>query len=185
MKLVRHLTAFVALTFIGPAVLATDTIRDPGQFFFHQSFGDLREELSAAKQEGQAVLMLMFENEDCPWCRKVRATMLNRSSVQDHFRKHFRILSIDTEGDTQVIGFDGKEISEKDFSLKLFRVRATPTFIFFDLEGKQLTKYIGSPRNIDELMWLSEFVLDGHYKNTNFDKYKRSKRAEGSSDKKS
>ena len=185
MKLVRHLTVTLALISTSLTAIAADTIRDPGQFFFHQSFGDLREELSTARQEGQSVLMLMFENDDCPWCRKVRATMLNHSSVQDHFRKHFRIISIDTEGDTPVIDFNGKEIAEKDFALKSLRVRATPTFVFYDLEGKQLTKYIGSPRNIDELMWLSEFVLDGHYKNTNFDKYKRLKRAESSSDKKS
>lgn len=185
MQLVRYLVVSLALTLTAVTALAADTIRDPGQFFFHQSFGDLREELSAAKQEGQSVLMLVFENDDCPWCRKVRATMLNRSSVQDYFRKHFRILSLDTEGDTPVVGFDGKEIAEKDFALKINRVRATPTFIFYDLEGKQLTKYIGSPRNIEELMWLSEFVLDGHYKNSNFEKYKRVKRAQNPSDKKS
>lgn len=171
------LAASISNIAIGGFAWGAETLREPGQYFFHQSFGDLREELASAKAEGQNALMLMFENEDCPWCKKMKATVLNRASIQDYFRKHFRILSIDTEGDTPVINFDGQEMTQKDFALKVHRVRATPTFIFFDLEGKPLTKYIGSTRNAEELMWLAEFVLEGHYKSTNFTKYKRSKRA--------
>lgn len=183
---VKYLALWVLLTSLfSGASLAADTLRDPSEHFFHQSFGDLREDLANAKDAGQVALMLMFENDDCPWCKKMKATVLNRSSIQDHFRKHFRILSIDTDGDAPITNFDGEEMAQKDFALKVHRARATPTFIFFDLEGRQLTKYIGSPRNAEEFLWLAEFVLEGHYKNSNFTKYKRSKRSAGSSGEKS
>jgi len=166
------IAVFCGVTFAAVA----DTVRDPAQYFFYESFGDLREEAAAAGKNGQIALMLFFENDDCPWCKKMKATVLNQASVQDYFRKYFRIISIDTDGDTPVIDFDGKEMRQKDFALKVHRARATPTFMFLDLNGKLMTKYIGSTRNKEEFMMWGEFVVDGHYKSTNFQQFKRARR---------
>ncbi len=160
-----------------PAEAPAEATRDPVTYFFQQSFGDLHEELATARADGQKGVLIMFESDDCPWCKKMRATVLNRVSVQDYYRKYFRIVTIDTEGDTLVTDFDGREIAEKDFALKHNRVRATPVFAFFDTDGNLMTKYTGATRDVDEFMWLGEFVVEGHYKNKNFTVYKREKRA--------
>jgi thioredoxin-related protein len=107
----------------------------------------------------------------------MKETVLNQVAVQEYFRRHFRMLMVDTEGDTLITDFSGTEIAEKDFALKHNRVRATPVFAFFDLQGKLLTKYTGATRDPQEFLWLGEFVVDGHYRNTRFTKYKRKKRA--------
>ncbi len=151
--------------------------RDPGSHFFHQSFGDLPEELGLAREQSQHGLLIMFETTDCPWCKKMKSTVLNRAEVQDYYRKNFRVLTLDTEGDNVITDFSGAEIAEKDFALKHNRVRATPVFAFFDLEGRLLMKYTGATRDLQEFMWLGEFVVDGHYRNKKFTKYKRDKRA--------
>ncbi len=150
-------------------------VRDPEEYFFHQSFGDLQEEVELAREEGQVCIMVMFDLNDCPWCERMKNTILNQSEVQDYFRKNFRILSMNVEGDNLIVNFDGNEIAEKDFALKHNRIRATPVFLFLDLEGKRVARYTGAAKNVEEFMLLGEFVSDRHYENTNFVKFKRAR----------
>lgn len=152
---------------------AAETTRDPMQHFFHQSFNSLPDEVAAAKSGGQQAILIMFEAEDCPWCAKMKATVLNQVTVQDYYRKHFRVLMMDVNGDVPMTDFSGQEMPQKDFAFKHNRVRATPVFLFFGLDGKQMAKYTGAARDPEEFMWLGEFVTSGAWKTTNFTAYKR------------
>ena len=147
--------------------------REAMEYFFHQSFNNLQEEAELAKEEGKIGIFVMFNDPDCPWCKKMKATVLNQVTVQEYFRKHFRILHLDTRGDTMMTNFDGEEIAEKDFALKIHRVRATPVFMAFDLEGNTMLKYTGATRSVDEFLWMGEFLVNGDYKTEKFAKYKR------------
>lgn len=151
--------------------------RDPMAHFFVSSFGNLQEELAQAKAEGKTGILVMFNDPDCPWCQKMKATVLNRPQVQDYYRKHFHPLHVDTRGDTLMTDFNGREMTEKDFAFNEHRVRATPVFIFFDIDGKQTLRYTGAVRDVDEFLWLGEFVAGGEYKTKNFTAYKRERRA--------
>jgi len=175
-RLTRNLGLALVFLFSG-VVTASGATRDPGEYFFHQSFGDLREELQTAKQDGKRALLIMFDNAECPWCHKMKTGILNQVSVQDYYRKHFQIIRVDTEGGNPIIDFSGNEMKEKDYTLKVNRVRATPVFIFFDLNGEQIVRYTGAVRDIDEFMWLGEFVAGEHYKKQPFAKYKRERKA--------
>jgi thioredoxin-related protein len=174
---VYRLIVSIAITLGLIATTVVAETRDPAQHFFHQSFGDLREELATAKKEGKTGVFMMFMNHECPWCNKMKASILNQVEVQDYYRKHFVVLEIDTEGSEQITDFAGKEMQHKDFALKHNRVRATPVFLFFDTNGNELTKYTGATRDLDEFMWLGEYVVDGHYKTTRFPVYKRERAA--------
>lgn len=162
---------------VSPLISVAVETRDPAEHFFHPSFElDLREELQTARDEGKKGLFIMFDNAECPWCAKMKATILNQVPVQDYFRKHFIVLEVDTEGSDMITDFNGKQLRHKDFSLKHNRVRATPVFLFFDTNGKQLVKYTGATRNLNEFMWLGEFVVDDHYKSKRFAVYKRERK---------
>ncbi len=166
---------FVAMLLAGtlsPAS-AADTTRDPMQHFFQQGFNNLPEEAAAAKSGGQLGVLIMFEAEDCPWCAKMKATVLNQVTVQDYFRKHFRVLMMDVNGDVPMTDFSGKEMPQKDFAFQHNRVRATPVFVFIGLDGKPMAKYTGAARDPEEFLWLGEFVVSGAWKTTNFTAYKR------------
>ena len=151
--------------------------RDALEYFFHQSFMNFEEEVEIAEEEGKIGLFVMFNDPDCPWCRKMKATVLNQVHIQDYYRKHFRLIHLDTTGDTAMVNFDGTELTEKDYAFKKHRVRATPVFIFFDLKGKKMLRYTGATRNIDEFLWLGEFIVSGEYKNKKFTRYKRQRYA--------
>lgn len=162
----------LALSPVAPLAHAAQT-RDPGQYFFDQSFGDLHDEAKTAREQGKTGVLVMFEKADCPWCAKMRATVLNQVPIQEYYRKHFIILQVDVDGDEPLTDFNGRQMPQKDFALKHNRIRATPAFVFFDTHGKELAKYTGTTRTADEFMWLGQFVVDGIYKNQNFTIYKR------------
>ena len=160
---------------------AQSTTRDPGEYFFDQTFGDFSEELATAKDEGKKGILIMFELDDCPFCHRMKQTVLNQSEVQDYFKEHFMIFSVDIEGPEQITDFKGDSVTEEDFAFKQFRVRATPVFGFFDLDGKMIARYTGATSSVEEFLWLGQYVADGEYQKTSFTRYKRErKKAKGS-----
>ena len=147
-------------------------VRDPTVHFFQPKLGDLHDDLATARQEGKLGVLLMFEMDDCPFCHRMKATVLNRAEVQDYFRRHFLIYSIDTKGDVPITDFQGKDTTEKAFALAQ-RARATPVFVFYDLEGQPITRYTGATQSADEFLLLGRYVVEGAYKTMPFNVYNR------------
>ena len=171
--LVALTTLLVAMTL--PSV-ASET-RDPFEFFCQDSFNDLSEEAELAQEEGKIGVLVVFETDDCPWCDRMKETILNQAEVQDYFRQHFRLIGLNTDGDALVTGFDGQEVSETDFALLHNRVRATPAFLFFDTKGELLVRFTGTTRDPEEFLWLGEYVVKAHFEHERFSSYKRRRRA--------
>lgn len=146
--------------------------RDPYSHLFNPKLGDFKAELAVAKQEGKVGILLMFELDDCPWCHRMKASILNQSEVQDWYRQYFLIFNVDAKGDTAMTDFTGKETTEKAFAAEQ-RVRATPVFQFFDLAGKPTTRYTGATQNKEEFLQLGRYVVEGVYKTMPFNVYKR------------
>ena len=149
-------------------------IRDYSQFF-DESLNDLTEESEIAKEEGKKGILLMFEMDECPFCKRMKKTVLNRTEVQDYFKKNFRILSIDIEGDLELTDFKGEDTTQKEFSLKQFRVRATPVFQFLDLKGAPIKngRLTGATRDSKEFMMLGKYIVEGNHEKMPFSRYKR------------
>lgn len=173
----RRIGVVLALVALAPMATADNALRDPMEHFFQQGFGNLPEEAALARQQGKRGLFVMFNDPDCPWCQKMKATVLSRPEVQTYFRQYFRPLHIDTRGDTTLTDFRGREMAEKDFAFKEHRVRATPVFIFFSLDGQPLIRYTGATAGPEEFLWLGEYIVSGAYKSKNFTVYKRERAA--------
>lgn len=169
------LALMVLLGLPAGAANATET-RDPYAHFFQDTFGDFSEELELAREEGKQGVLIFFEMDECPFCHRMKQTVLNQPEVQTYFREHFRIFSVDIEGDIEIVDFDGASKTQKDWAFKDNSVRATPVFAFFDLEGQRVARYTGATSGPEEFLWLGQFVAEAHYKETNFTKFKREKR---------
>jgi len=167
-----------SLLFLTTNSIAEPLKRDATEYFFNTSFNNLQEEVELAKEEGKQGIFIMFSDPDCPWCQKMKSTIMSRVPVQEYYQKHFRVLHIDTRGAGIMSDFSGTEMSEKDFSFKMHRVRATPVFIVFDLKGNDLLRYTGAARDSREFKLLGEYVVSEAYKKTNFTRYKRNQLAE-------
>lgn len=165
------LWAVLLIAWLGCCPVFAD-IRDSGQFF-DSTFGDFSEELENAKSQGKRGVLLMFEMDECPFCHRMKSSVLNQAGVQDYFKAHFLIFAVDVEGDVEITDFAGAAMPQKDFALKSHRVRATPVFAFFDTEGALVAKYTGATRDADEFMLLGRYVVEGHYKDESFQQFKR------------
>ena len=144
--------------------------------FFDQSLGDFSEELEVARDGNKKGVLIFFEMDECPFCHRMKTTILNQPEVVEYFKKHFLIYQVDIEGDVEITDFQGNTMAMKDFAFKQHRVRATPVIAFFDLSGKRVVRYTGATSNVQEFMWLGEFVVSGEYKNMSFTRFKRAKR---------
>lgn len=151
---------------------------DPYTHFFDSTFGDFTEELALARERDKKGILIFFEMDECPFCHRMKQTVLNQPEVQEWYRENFLVFSVDVEGDTEITDFEGNAMRSKDFAEKKNRVRATPVFAFYDLDGNRVVRYTGATSGVEEFLWLGEFVADGHYKETNFVRFKRQKRIE-------
>ena len=106
----------------------------------------------------------------------MKIKVLNSAKVQDYFRNHFKIFKVDIEGDIEITDFKGNITTQKEFSTKQFRVRATPVIAFFDLNGKLVHRYTGRTSGPEEFIWMGEYVAEGHYTKERFTRFKRKKR---------
>ena len=162
-----------------PGVLAAEQgPRDPGEYFFNDTFGNFQEELETARDEGKKGILIMFEMDECPFCHYMKSRILNQPAVQDYFREHFLIFPVDIEGDIEITDFNGKTTTMKDFALKQYRVRATPVFAFFDTEGKYIkrARLTGKAKNQQEFMLLGRYVVEGAFDKQTFTRFKRAQR---------
>lgn len=149
--------------------------KDPYKHFFNETFGDYSEELAAAREQGKKGVLLFFEMDECPFCHYMKENVLNQPEVQAYFRENFLSFAVDIKGDVEITDFKGRNLSQKDFS-ETSRVRATPVFAFYDLDGNEVHRHTGKTTGVDEFMMIGEFVADGIYKNQRFTAYKRNKR---------
>ena len=138
--MVNRLPAFALLLWVLPTLLLASTPRDPYQYFFEPTLGDLTEELEIARVAGKQGVFVFFEMDECPFCHRMKKTVLNQPEVQEYFRQYFHSLSMDVEGDLDIVDFTGADTTQKEFARKN-RIRATPMMAFYDLQGNQIFKY--------------------------------------------
>ena len=171
----------ILLLAVMPLVSQASTPRDPYQYFFEQSLGDLTEELEIAREEGKHGVFVFFELDDCPFCHRMKQTVLNQQEVQEYYKSRFHSLAVDIEGDVEIVDFAGNSTTQKEFA-RANRVRATPLMAFFDLDGNMVFKYVGATSGVDEFLWMGEYVAEQVYLQTDdsgmnirFTRYKRMK----------
>lgn len=153
--------------------------RDPAKFFYEQTLGDLTDDLQDAKDKGKKGVLVFFHQEECPFCHRMKTTIMNQVKVQEYYQKRFLILEIDIESAGEIVAFDGSTTTMKKYFSKIANNKgATPVFAFFDLQGKLVVRYTGATSGAKEFIWLGEYASEQIYKKMTFSRYKRVKRKE-------
>ena len=155
--------ALAALLLAAPPVLSRE--------FFDLNTGDLRAELADARAQKRVGLMLFFEQEGCPGCRQMKEHVFTRKDVRDYYGARFVKLTVDTYGAVPLRDMAGRELTEKAFAQDL-KIRATPTFVFYDLNGAEAVRIVG-PLEPAEFLLLGEFVTSGAYRTRTFARYRQ------------
>lgn len=147
--------------------------RDPYEYFFQPTFGDFQEELETARADGKTAIMVFFQMDECPFCHRMKENILNQREVQDFFQEHFSSFSVDVEGAIEINDFQGNTTTEREWAFEGNRVRATPVFQFYNLEGEPIARLTGATSTPEEFIWLGEYVVSGAYKEQPFSRYRR------------
>ena len=144
--------------------------REPREYFFIQTFGDLPEEMRAAQESGKLGMLLFFESEGCPYCAHMLREVFSRRDVQDWYREHFVSIAVDIHGDVELTDFDGITLPSKVFSDHR-RVFVTPAIAFINLRGEEIFRHTGTIRDPETFLLLGRYIADGHYDDVEFRVY--------------
>jgi len=169
-----RLLAGVVLCALAAPVLGAES-RDPYQHFFASGTDDLKAELGDAKRSGKKALFVMFEQDGCPGCIYMKEHVLNRRDVQKFYREHFLNFSFNIYGAAPLDDFTGRNVTEKAFALAT-GIRATPTLMFYDLEGREIVRITGAIKDPREFIVLGEFVASGAHRSRKFAEFLRERR---------
>lgn len=142
--------------------------------FFDDSFGNFKEELELARDDEKLGVFIFFEMDDCPFCHRMKDTILKEADVVDYYHQHFKVYRFDIEGGSPVTDFDGTDYATgKEMAERKYRVRATPVMMVFDLDGNPIARYTGPTHTKEEFLLFGRYVVDGHYKEMPFNRFKR------------
>ena len=122
--------------------------------WFKNSFLDLREDVKEAQKAGKRV-MLMFTQDNCPYCSALVERNLSQREIETTLRGRFDVIAMNIWGDRDVTGLDGKAYTEKAYAAAL-KIQFTPSLLFLDESGKtilQLNGYVPPARFQAALDW--------------------------------
>lgn len=124
-------------------VTATEIVKSEGVAFVEgKTFAEV---LHKAKEEGKMLFIDCYTSW-CGPCRMMATQVFPQKNVGDYFNEHFVSFKIDMEKG------EGPELKNK------FSVRAYPTFLFLDGDGKEINRIVGGDSDADKFL---ESVDDG------------------------
>jgi thioredoxin-related protein len=115
------------------AVLAFTAQGQDTPAWFSPSLLHLPEDVAGAAKEGKRV-MLYFEQNGCPYCKRMVEVNFANPKIAENMQRHFVSLAINIWGDRDVVTPDGRATTEKQLAAAL-KVQFTPTLVFLDEKG--------------------------------------------------
>jgi thioredoxin-related protein len=186
--LAAGLTGGLAAT-AGRANAAQDRIEpilgDDGMYhqpWFLNSFMDLNEDLTEAAGAGKRFAVI-WEQRGCPYCRETHMVNFARPEINQFVRENFEILQLNLWGSREVTDFDGEAMEERALARK-WGIIYTPTIMFFAASAEKVAGLTGAEAEVVRMpgyfkpfhfMTMFEYVNDGAYETTHFQKYLQAK----------
>jgi len=127
---------------------------------------DLRAALEQARREGKHAVAVLFEMNGCSVCAKLRATALRDARLRGDYAQHFVTVALMSDDTGVLIDFAGRTTTPFDFA-QHERVIATPTVIFYDLDGLPVARQAGL-LPVEQWQRLSRYVREAGYEEAPF-----------------
>jgi thioredoxin-related protein len=153
------------------------------QPWFSDTFLELGDDLAAAADKGRH-LMILYEQNGCPYCRELHEVNFARSELTDYIKAHYDVIQLDMFGAREVLDFDGEALEERDLAAK-WGVNFTPTTILMhslnsgaqSIEEAQTFRMPGYLKPFHYLSSL-EYVAEEKFEGQTFQRYLQDKFAE-------
>jgi len=102
---------------------------------------DIPAEAADAADNGKN-LVVMFGQNGCPYCDKMRKRVFPHPKVAAQYDAHFVMFEINIKGSLDVVSHKGETMTEKEYALEM-RARATPLFVFYGKDGQDVLRLTG------------------------------------------
>lgn len=174
-----NLLLFLSITLsISTPLLANDDSASKGEFlgaketvypdWFKTSFLELEEDVAEATEAGKR-LMLLFHQDNCPYCNAFVERNLSQKDIEATMQEHFDVVEFNMWGDREVASVGGQTYTEKTFAEAL-KVQFTPTILFLDEDGK-LALRINGYQDPDRFRLVLDYVQNKREKTMSFEDY--------------
>ncbi len=100
-----------------------------------------------ARREGKVILMEV-EASDCPYCRRLEEEILKPMLRSGDYEDNTLIVQLEIDSYGDLTDWDGKTITPAAFSSR-YGVFVTPTLLFLDDSGRELSKRILGIQSVD------------------------------------
>ena len=111
------------------------------QPWFHESSGDMRQDMAAAQKASKS-LAVFWEQDGCHYCQEMHEVNLRDKDIADYISANFYVVQYDLHGENIVTGWGGIVQSQGELAGKL-GVRGTPTVLFYRTAGEEATRLPG------------------------------------------
>ncbi|MEK6749338.1 MAG: thioredoxin fold domain-containing protein [Pseudomonadota bacterium] len=99
---------------------------------------DLQSAGKLARQRGVPV-MVVFSARHCEYCERLQNEHVDPMLLQAEYREHLVVLRVTVDRPGDIRDFAGVAVPPDEFANR-YAVQITPTVIFFDDQGRMLTK---------------------------------------------
>ena len=103
---------------------------------------------AALSREKNRVLLIEFSSGDCEYCHLLEDEFLRPMLKNSEYHEKVIIREAELYEGKKMVGFDGEEITVDQFASR-YDVKVTPTMIFLDSQGKQLSSPLVGIWSID------------------------------------
>jgi thioredoxin-related protein len=160
---------------VAAAVLALALLpaqaRESWEKFFSLGFNDLPAELAEARASGKKGLLLIYQQDPCPYCERMKANILARADVQKWYGLRFAAFSIDIRGSAELVDFAGRKTTEASFAREAL-VQGAPIVDFYDLQGKLLARVPGEIKDASTFLALGDWIASGAQRKESFEAFR-------------
>lgn len=97
--------------------------------------------LAKEMRQRQVVLLLEFHAENCPYCSALEEDFLAPMLLNKSYVPKVIIRKIQIDSGNTIVDFKGNSVKARTFA-KHYRVNLTPTLLFLNAEGKEISERI-------------------------------------------
>jgi thioredoxin-related protein len=137
--------------------------------WFKQSFLDLKEDVTEAKQSAKDGIIVFFGQPHCAYCNALITNDFGDAAIAQYTQKHFDVIALDIYGDRPITDFTGNSLSEQDYAIKV-KAELTPTLDFYDTDNNLVFRLRGyyPPEKFNSAL---HYVVERHYLTQRFRDY--------------
>ena len=108
----------------------------------------------------------------CGWCKKMDKTTFEDAQIATYVNKKYYAVKLNAES-TKTLTFQGKEMTERELSSKVFKITGYPCTVYLDSDEK-LIQPIPGYMDVPTLDKILHYIGDDHYKTKTWEQFQLS-----------